>query len=65
MFNHTLDFIGKTHMFLQKSKKFHSVLSFETNGLTLNNRFSFVLSKLTSKFGKEWIKYGIFRDFKC
>ena len=37
-------------MFLQKSKKFHSVLSFEANGLTLNYRFSSILSRLTSKF---------------
>ena len=37
-------------MFLQKSMKFHSVLVFEANGLTLNYRFSFILSKDTSKF---------------
>ena len=37
-------------MFLQKSKKFHSVLSFETNGLTLNYWFSSILSRLTLKF---------------
>ena len=37
-------------MFLQKSKKFHSVLSFEANGLTLNYRFSSILSRLTPKF---------------
>ena len=37
-------------MFLQKSMKFHSVLSFETNGLTLNYPFSSILSKKTSKF---------------
>ena len=34
-------------MFLQKSKKFHNVLSFETNGLALNYRFFSILSKLT------------------
>ena len=39
-----------TLMFLQKSKKFHSVLSFEANGLTLNYWFYFILSKLTPKF---------------
>ena len=37
-------------MFLQKSKKFHSVLSFEVNGLILNYWFSSILSKLTLKF---------------
>ena len=37
-------------MFLQKSKKFHSILSFEANGLTLNYWFSSILSKLTPKF---------------
>ena len=37
-------------MFLQKSKKFHSVLSFEANGLTLNYWFSSILSRLTLKF---------------
>ena len=37
-------------MFLQKSKKFHSVLSFEASGLILNYRFSSILFKLTSKF---------------
>ena len=37
-------------MFLQKSKKFHIVLSFEANGLTLNYQYSSILSKLTPKF---------------
>ena len=37
-------------MFSQKSKKFHSVLSFEANCLALNYPFSSILSKLTSKF---------------
>ena len=37
-------------MFLHKSKKFHSVLSFETGDLILNYRFSSILSKLTLKF---------------
>ena len=65
-------------MFLQKSKKFHGVLSFEASGPTLNYRFSFIHSKLTSKFetcintyswkywtkfGREWTKYGYSRDF--
>ena len=59
-------------MFLQKSKKFHRVLSFGANGLTLNYWFSAILSKLTpkfeacmnvycwkkqTKFGREWTKY--------
>ena len=34
-------------MFLQKSMKFHSVLSFEANGLILNYQFSSILSKET------------------
>ena len=38
------------YMFLQKSKKFHSVLSFEANGLTLKYWFFSILSKLTPKF---------------
>ena len=37
-------------MFLQKSRKLHSVLSFEANGLTLNYWFSSIPSKLTPKF---------------
>ena len=37
-------------MFLQKSKKFHSVLSFEASGLTLNYWFFSLHSKLTPKF---------------
>ena len=43
-------FLGETYVFLQKSKKNHSVLSFEANGLTLNYWFSSILSKFTSKF---------------
>ena len=65
-------------MFLQKSKKFHSVLSFEANSLTLNYWFSSILSIKTSefeactktyswkyqtKFGRDGTKYGFFRDF--
>ena len=65
-------------MFLQKSKKFHSVLSFEASDLTLNYWFFSIHSKLTpkfeacintyfwkehTKFGREWTKYGFFRDF--
>ena len=37
-------------MLLQKSKEFHSVLSFEANDLILNYWFSSILSRLTSKF---------------
>ena len=37
-------------MFLQKSKKFDSVLSFEARGLTLNYWFFSIYSKLTPKF---------------
>ena len=45
-----VNFLGEIHMFLQKSMKFHSVLSFEANGLTLNYQFSSILSKLAAKF---------------
>ena len=47
-------------MFLQKSKKFHSVLSFEANGLTLNYWFSSILSKLTPQIWSmyEYILFG-------
>ena len=50
LFNLTIGFLDKIHMFLQNPKKFHSVLSFEANGLTLNYLFSSILSKLTPKF---------------
>ena len=78
MFNPTGGFLGETHMFLQKSKKFKSVLSFEASDLILNYQFSSIHSKLTpkfkacintyswkkqTKFGREWTKYGFFRDF--
>ena len=33
-------------MFVQESKKFHIVISFDKNGLTLNYRFPSILSKV-------------------
>ena len=45
-----VDFSSKTHMILQKSMKFCSVLNFVTNGLILNYQFSTILSKETLKF---------------
>ena len=57
-------------MFLQKSKKFHSVLSFEANGLTSNYWFSSILSRLTSvllevanQIWKRMDKVWIFQGF--
>ena len=79
VFNPTVGFLGEAHLYLEKSKKFHSeLLSFEANGLTLNYWFSSILSMLTpkfeacmdtyswkyhTKFEREWTKYGFFRDF--
>ena len=47
VFNLQLDFLGETHMLFKKSKKFHNILNFEENGLTLNHT---ILSKETPKF---------------
>ena len=67
-----LDFLGEIHMFLHESMKFHIVLSFEANGMTLNYPFSTILFEETpkfeacmntyswkyqTKFGRKWTKY--------
>ena len=50
-------------MFLQKTMKFHSVIGFEKNGLTLNYWFSSILSNLTPK-SEEYMNIYTFGNSK-